>query len=153
MVFKINLSDKGKCLKLETDSESLIRTKIGDRINGESFSPELAGYEIEITGTSDISGFPGIKGQPGHVLRKVLLVKGDKGMRTVEADGLRLKKSVRGEEISEKTVQINMKVIKEGKKKFAEILPKKEEAGEKKEAESKEKEEEESGAKQAEKKE
>jgi hypothetical protein len=36
---------------------------------------------------------------------------------------LRLKKSVRGEEISEKTSQINLAVIKEGSKKWDEICP------------------------------
>ena len=40
--------------------------------------------------------------------------------------GLRKKKTIRGEEISEKTSQINMIVMKEGSKKFADLLPKKE---------------------------
>ena len=37
--------------------------------------------------------------------------------------GLRLKKTVRGEEISDKTSQINLNVLKEGAKKFDEICP------------------------------
>lgn len=132
MQFKINVSDKGKTLKLESESESLIRTKIGEIINGSLISPDLDGYELEITGTSDISGFPGIKGQIGSQLRKVLLTKDDKGMRTTRPKGLRLKKSIRGEEISDKTSQINIKVLKHGKKKFEDLLPKKEAPEEKK---------------------
>jgi ribosomal protein S6E (S10) len=128
MVFKINVSDKGKTLKVETDNEGLIRMKIGDKINGDIISADLEGYTLEITGTSDIAGFPGIKGQIGAPLRKLLLTKKDLGMNTTRPGGLRLKKSVRGEEISDKTVQINTKVVKEGSKKFADLLPKKESA-------------------------
>lgn len=127
MVFKINVSDKGKTLKVETDNEGLIRMKIGDKVNGDMISPDLDGYSLEITGTSDIAGFPGIKGEIGSQLRRLLLTKKDKGMNQTRPGGLRLKKSVRGEEVSEKTVQINMKVLKQGSKKFEELLPKKEE--------------------------
>jgi ribosomal protein S6E (S10) len=123
MAFKINVSHKGRTFKAESDNESLIRMKIGDKINGDLVSAELDGYHLEITGTSDIAGFPGIKGEIGSQLRKILLTKNDIGMRITRPKGLRLKKSVRGEEISEKTVQINMKVLKEGKKKFDEVCP------------------------------
>jgi len=63
MAFKINISHKGRTFKLETENESLIRMKIGDKINGDLISPDFDGYELEITGTSDIAGFPGIKGE------------------------------------------------------------------------------------------
>jgi ribosomal protein S6E (S10) len=123
MVFKINVSHNGRTWKAETDNESLIRIKIGDKIEGSMISPELEGYQLEITGTSDISGFPGIKGESGGQLRRILLTKGMKGNKKTRPDGLRIKKSVRGEEISEKTIQINTKVLKEGSKKFDEICP------------------------------
>jgi len=97
--------------------------KIGDKIKGDLISAELDGYELEITGTSDIAGFPGIKGEIGGQLRKRLLTKDDKGMNTTRPKGLRLKKTIRGEEISDKTAQINIKVLKEGKKKFDEVCP------------------------------
>ncbi len=126
MAFKINVSDKGKTLKVESDNEALIKMKIGEHLNGNLISPDLEGYSLEITGSSDLSGFPGIKGQVGPQLRGLLLTKKDKGMRTTRPKGLRLRKTVRGEEISEKTVQINMKVLKHGHKKFEELLPKKE---------------------------
>lgn len=123
MAFKINVSHKGRTWKVETDNESLVRMKIGDKINGDIISTELDGYSLEITGTSDIAGFPGIKGEIGGQLRKLLLTKDDRGMNQTRPRGLRLKKSVRGEEISDKTSQINLKVLKEGKKKFDEICP------------------------------
>jgi ribosomal protein S6E (S10) len=123
MAFKINVGHKGRTFKLETDNEALIRMKIGDKLNGELISADLEGYQLEITGTSDISGFPGIKGQIGSQLRGLLLTRYDKGMRPTRPKGLRLKKSVRGEEVSDKTSQINTKVLKEGKKKFDEVCP------------------------------
>ena len=121
MAFKINVSHNGKTLKIETESEDLIRHKIGEKISGDLVDSSLAGYEVEITGTSDMSGFPGIKGQDGTHLRGLLLTKKDKGMNDTRK-GIRLRKSVRGEEISEQTVQINIKVIKEGNKKFEDLL-------------------------------
>ena len=123
MAYKINVSHKGRTFKAEVDNESFIRMKIGDKIEGSMVSPELEGYSLEITGTSDIAGFPGIKGQPGQQLRKLLLTKDDLGMNQTRPQGLRLKKSIRGEEISEKTMQINTKVLKEGAKKFDEVCP------------------------------
>ena len=135
MVFKINISDKGKTLKLETENEELVGKKIGETIDGKEVSAELGGYELEITGTSDIAGFPGKKDVEGFALKRVLLTKGfgmhrrprREGKKTVSTpDGLRLKKSVRGNLISKDTIQINTKVTKEGHKKFHELLPKKE---------------------------
>ena len=121
MPFKVNISHKEKTYKVETENEALVQLKIGDTFSGSLINPDLEGYELEITGTSDISGFPGIKGQPGSQLRGVLLTKADKGMNNKQR-GLRLRKTVRGEELSEKTVQINTKVLKEGAKPFASLF-------------------------------
>jgi len=119
MVFKINVSHKGKTHKLETENEVLIGKKIGEEIDGDDISEELKGYKIEITGTSDISGIPGKKGIEGSSYNRRLLTLGF-GMKD-RRKGMRLKKTLRGEEISGKTVQINTKVIKEGSNKFSEI--------------------------------
>lgn len=123
MVFKINVSHKGRTFKADSDNESFIRMKIGDKIQGSLVSTELDGYELEITGTSDLSGFPGLKGHLGGQLRGLLLTKKDKGMNLTRPRGLRLKKTIRGEEISEKTSQINTKILREGVKKFDEVCP------------------------------
>ena len=45
--------------------------------------------------------------------------------------GIRLRKTLRGQEISLLTSQINTIVVKEGKKKFEDLLPKKEKTEEK----------------------
>ncbi len=136
MAFKINVAHNGKTFKLETENENLAGHSIGDKIDGKEISEELAGYEIEITGTSDKSGFTGMSNLDGPNLHKALLGYG-KGMRkkpkgekkvNKRPKGLRLRKTVRGKEISLDTVQINTKVLKEGSKKFETLFEKPEEA-------------------------
>lgn len=139
MGFKINVANKGKTYKLEVENESLVGVSIGDKIDGGSLSEDLAGYELEITGTSDKAGFPGKLDENGPGLRKKLLGYGF-GMKqrprkegkkqTPNTKGLKLRKTVRGKEISNATVQINTKVVKEGKKKFDELFAKPEENAE-----------------------
>ena len=133
MAFKINVSHNGKAYKLETESEVLVGKKIGETISGDQLDENLKGYELEITGTSDLSGIPGFKGLEGPGYHRRLLTYGQ-GMKD-RRKGMRLRKTNRGEEISLKMHQINAKVIKEGNKKFAE-LTKKEESGEEKPAEA-----------------
>ncbi len=127
MLFKINISHKGKTLKIETDSEVIVGKKIDEIIKGEDISNELDGYEVKITGTSDISGIPGFKGLEGSGYHRRLLTYGT-GMKN-KKKGIRLRKTNRGEEISLKTSQVNTILVKEGKKKFNDLLsPKAEEA-------------------------
>ncbi len=126
MVFKINVSHKGKTFKVENENENLVGYSIGDKIEGKEISEELVDYEIVITGTSDKAGFTGMINIDGPNLHKALLTYG-KGMRkkpkgekkfNKKPKGLRLTKTVRGKEISLDIVQINTKVLKEGSKKF-----------------------------------
>jgi len=126
MVFKLNVSNKGKTLKVETDNEELIGLTIGSEIDGKLASADLEGYKLTITGTSDMAGFPGLPNVKGAALRGVILTKG-RGMKD-NTEGIRRRKKVRGDEISADTVQINLVVKKEGSKKFEEMIPKKEEA-------------------------
>ncbi len=121
MVFKIIIGDKGKAWRIETESEELAGKSIGDKINGKEIKPELDGYELEITGGSDIAGFPLSKDAEGIGLKRVLLKRGF-GMRD-NRKGLRLRKTLRGKQISSSTIQVNMKVLKSGSKKFEEIFP------------------------------
>jgi small subunit ribosomal protein S6e len=130
MVFKINVAHKGKTFKVETENEDLVGYSIEDKIDGKEFSQDLEGYELEITGTSDKAGFTGMTNIDGPRLHKVLLGYG-KGMHKKpkgetkvnrRPKGLRIRKTVRGKEISLDTVQINTKVLKEGKKKFDSLL-------------------------------
>ena len=125
MAFKINVSHKGKTYKLETENEVVVGKRIGETLSGSDLDENLTGYELEITGTSDLSGIPGFKGLEGPGYHRQLLTRGT-GMRDTRK-GVRLKRTNRGEEISSKTHQINTKILKEGSKKFAD-LTKKEEA-------------------------
>ena len=137
MPFKINIANKGKTFKLESESEAVVGKKIGEPIKGEDISQDLAGYELEIRGTSDKAGFCGLKRVSGPGLKRVLLSyetgmhkrpkkEGKKARTNKTPKGLRLKKTVRGREISMETVQINAIVSKEGKKKFEELFAPKE---------------------------
>lgn len=130
-MFKINVSDKsGKTYKLETEAPALVDKELHSKIQGADVSPDFEGYELEITGASDKSGFTAMKDVEGMGRKRVLLSygkgmhkkpKGDK-KKNSQAKGLRLRKNVRGKVISENISQINMKVLKEGIKKFTEIL-------------------------------
>jgi len=136
MVFKINISHKGKTYKLETESEVIVGKKIGEKMKGEDISNELDGYELQITGTSDISGIPGFKGLEGSGYHRRLLTYGS-GMKN-RKKGIRLRKTNRGEEVSLKTSQVNTIITKEGNKKFNTLIekPKTEEKKEKKPTET-----------------
>lgn len=124
MAFKINLSHKGKSIKFETDNEDLVGQTIGNEIDGKMISADLEGYELEVKGTSDKAGFPGLNNLKGPALKRVILTKG-RGMRD-NIEGIRRRKTVRGNEISADTVQINLTVKKEGSKKFESMIVPKE---------------------------
>ncbi len=123
-MFKINVSHKGKTIKFETENESLIDKSIGETLSGNEISPDLAEYELKITGTSDKAGFPGFENIEGAGLKKVLLTKG-KFMHD-KRKGIRLRKTIRGKLISLSTIQVNTNVIKEGKNKFDTLIKPKE---------------------------
>ncbi len=141
MAFKINISEKsGKTYKLEAEAEGLIDKELEEVVQGKEISEDLEGYELKITGTSDKSGFTSLKSVPGIGLKKVLLSY-EKGMHkrpkkegkieysNNNPKGLRLRKTVRGRIISDAITQINMIVVKQGKKTLEEIYnPKTEEA-------------------------
>jgi small subunit ribosomal protein S6e len=120
-MFKLVIGDKGKAWKIELDNEHLVGKSIGDKVHGKEIKSELDGYEFEITGGSDIAGFPLSKDVPGLALKALLLTKGW-GMRD-NYQGIRRSKTVRGKVIAQSTSQINLKVIKAGHKHLAEIFP------------------------------
>lgn len=133
-MFKINISEKtGKTFKLEAEAEELIGKSIHEKVNGIEVSPDLNGYEFEITGASDIAGLPSLDIVEGVGLKRVLLTFG-KGMKKrarregkrkrtdYKPEGLRLRRTIRGKTISPSIIQINLKVLKEGSKKLADIF-------------------------------
>jgi len=142
MPFKINIGAKdSKTFKLESNTENLVGKKIGESISGSEIDAKLAGYELEITGSSDKAGFPGLKEVEGVSLKKVILTHGT-GMRKFRPKGFRIKKTVRGNTLSRDTIQINLKVTKTGEKKLEELFPEQVKAKEGEKVEVKEKKEE-----------
>jgi len=135
MPFKINIGTKqGNTFKLETEAEELVGKSLHNKINGKDISPDLEGYEFEITGASDKAGFTAMENIEGVGLKKVLLTygkgfkkrpkkEGKKKRSENNPKGLRLRKTVRGKVISPTIVQINLKILKEGGKKLSEIFP------------------------------
>ena len=121
MPIKLNISEKGKAWKIEVPEETLSGKSIGDKFDGKEIKPELEGYELEITGGSDSAGFPLSKDVEGLGLKGLLLKKGW-GMKN-SGEGLRLRKTVRGKIISGTTSQVNINVLKAGKKKLEEVFP------------------------------
>ena len=124
-MFKINIAsnkEKGRTIKIESDSEAFIGLKIGDAINGKDVLPQFEGYEFVINGASDKAGFPSFKDTEGTGLRRVLLTYG-KGMKEKKPHGLKRRKTVRGNTISPDIVQINLIVKKEGSKPLSELFP------------------------------
>jgi len=134
-MFKVNIATKdGKTFKIESEAEALKGKKLGDKINGKDVSPDLEGYGLEITGASDKSGFTAMKDVEGTGLNRVLLIygkamkkrprkEGKKKQLCKKPKGLRLRRTVRGNTISDATSQINLKILKDGTKKLTEIFP------------------------------
>lgn len=115
--FKVNISDPktGRTIKTElTDqkAELLIGKKIGDTVKGEVF--DMPGYEMLITGGSDFAGFPMVPNIQGAMRKRILTCYGI-GMR-IRAKGFRRRKTVVGNTISDSISQINLKIIKYGRK-------------------------------------
>jgi len=117
----------GISVKYEIEEEAkktyLYGKKIGEEIEGGPLG--FPGYKFIIRGGSDIAGFPHIKGIPGPQLKQVLksgppgyrprkfrVEKKTGGYKIINLKGVRVKKTVRGEELSERTRQVNL-MIKE----------------------------------------
>lgn len=111
-------SKDGRTVQKEIDAataKQLYGKKLGDTIKGDAFG--FAGYEFLITGGSDDCGFPMRADVGGFARRKLLFVEGI-GMRKTEG-GVRHRKTVCGQVISPKIVQLNLKVTVAGKEPLA----------------------------------
>ena len=136
--FKLVLGFKnGSCFQREVkeaDAAYFLGKKVGDKVQGSHFG--LEGYEFLISGGSDHAGFPMRRDVGGAARKRIFAVEGI-GLKK-RGKGVKYRFTVAGNTVHEKTAQINLKVLKEGKEKFE--APKKEE--EKKEAKVEEKKEE-----------
>lgn len=124
--------------KLLENPESLVGRKLGDKIKGDLIG--LTGYELEIKGGSNNSGSPMRRGIPNTTK---IFAKGGPGVNPKKnkhkSDFIR--KTVAGDNITERTTQINLKVISQGKKSLQELFGKTEAPKEETKPEEKPKEE------------
>ena len=114
MDIKINIADKsGKTVKKdfkEEQASSLHGKKIGDKFHGEIL--DMPGYEFELAGGSDYCGFPMRKDVNGIMRKSVLTTKGFGNK--YNRKGMRLRRTVAGNTVYNRTTQVNLKVIKYG---------------------------------------
>lgn len=118
---KVIIGYKGKSYQ-KTISDELIGRKIKDKISGDLIG--LKGYELEITGGSDTAGFPMRRDVPGVGRKKPLLTRGP-GVK-INVKGERIRKTIRGNTISDDTAQINLKVLKVGSEDLGKLFKKEE---------------------------
>lgn len=104
----------------ESNKKAIFFTeKVGETIDGEAVG--FPNHSFKITGGSDLAGFPHEKGIQGEGLRRVLrrtssssgsqrkkVSKRTGGQKIIDLRGVRLRKRVRGEELSEWTRQVNL---------------------------------------------
>jgi len=120
--FKINIADPktSKCYKTEVKDEKaapLVGLNIGENIEGSKLG--IDGYELQVTGGTDYCGFPMRKGILGE-RKRIVIYKGvgfKGGLK-----GMRKRKTVCGHKINDKISAVNLKVVKEGTKKLAEMF-------------------------------
>ena len=129
MELKIVINDpkQGKSYKTVIPENLYANKKIGDNIAGEDLN--LPGYELQITGGSDSSGF-GMRPDLPITGKKKLLLTGGVGIHLKEK-GMQKRKTVAGAIVSNQTAALNMKIIKHGAKSVEDCLgikPKEEEA-------------------------
>lgn len=119
---KIILSDPktGKSYSIELDAgkTKIDGMRVGKTIDAASMG--LPGYEIQITGGSDRDGFPIRADVPGRGRKKVLLSGGPCYKK--KSKGIKKRKTVRGNTITQDIVQINAKIIKKGAKPIDKLL-------------------------------
>jgi len=127
MDMKINIADKsGKSIKKELKDEQgmvFYNKKLGDKINGELL--DMPGYEFELAGGSDYCGFP-MRSDVNGIMRKGILTITGLGNK-YKRKGMRLRRTVAGNTVYNKTSQLNLKVLKHGPQPFLKEEPKAEE--------------------------
>jgi len=120
LAFKVVVSEKNESYQLEVDTNErqIIGLAIGDELNGDLVG--LEGYTLKITGGSDKNGFPMKKDVEGPRRVRSLLTSGV-GYKP-KAAGVKRRKTLRGNIISDDIVQINTVVAKTGSKSINDIL-------------------------------
>ena len=122
--FKIVISDpkskKSYQKAVDCQQSNLMGKKLGDKFKGDVLG--LNGYEFEITGGSDKDGFPMRRDVEGAARKKILVTSGV-GFHS-KKKGVRKRKSIRGNTISDAISQINTKIIAAGSTPIEKLLGK-----------------------------
>jgi small subunit ribosomal protein S6e len=121
--FQVVVADpeSGRTYQQEVDGQDanrFIGLEIGDEVDGSAVG--LDGYTVEITGGSDAAGRPMRTDVDGSGIEDVLL-KGGPGFNP-ETDGERKRVSVRGSEVSDETVQLNVSIAERGEGRVAVLI-------------------------------
>ena len=119
----INDSKTGKAYTKTMPDNHLVGKKIGEEIDGTVIG--LSDYKLTITGGSDLAGFP-MRRDINTSTRKKILAPKSVGFRSIKRKGMRSRKTIHGNTVSEFIAQINLKVKSEGAQKLDQIFPKKE---------------------------
>jgi len=114
--FKVIISDPetgtSKAIELqEARATPLVGRKIGEVVDGSII--DLPGHKAQITGGSDKDGFPMRPSVHGGVRRRIVLSHGVGFNSTHE--GMRRRKTIRGNVITDEIVQINAKIVERPK--------------------------------------
>jgi small subunit ribosomal protein S6e len=118
MKITIGTQDGETFQKEVEETSQLFGKQIGDTFEGGII--DLKGYELEITGGTDRQGFPMRETIEGTERREVLLHDGT-GIRE-DGEGVRRRKSVRGNTVSNQIEQLNTRVVESGDKSVEELL-------------------------------
>lgn len=114
--FKVIVSDPeagtSKVVELEeARTAPLMGRRIGEIIEGSIV--DLPGHKAKITGGSDKDGFPMRPSVHGGVRRRIILTEGV-GFHP-QNEGMRRRKTIRGNVITDEIVQVNMKIVEKPK--------------------------------------
>ncbi len=125
---KFVVSHGAKSCQIEKDVP-VAGKKIGDTLEGSLLG--MDGYKLVITGGSDKAGFPMNKDVENQGKKRMLVYPGFgfSGLKKIKKltfrhEGMRRRKSMRGNTVSMETAQINCKVVETGAKPFDEYVPK-----------------------------
>jgi len=121
--FQLNIGnpESGKTFKTIIEggkATNLIGKRISEEIDGGPIG--FPGYLFKITGGSDKDGFPMKSNLEGPIRKRILATHGP-GFNIKER-GLKKRKLVRGNAVSDDIYQINMKITKMGTKKIEELI-------------------------------
>ncbi len=119
--YKLVISDRAVSLARtvgDPQAAGFLGKRIGETVGGELIG--ASGYTFRISGGTDKSGFPLRPDLPGG--RQTRLFVGDGFGFHAPRDGMRKRRTFRGNTISEDTVQINLVVEQKGPKPLAELF-------------------------------